>query len=120
MKVSPFSVNCDNLGSVSKLRTCERNDVSRRLVAVSHVSSHLVLEVPKCVAWCIWRILNDTCEINGGALENQSGLISGSRSHSKLIKIITLLMKYSGPPKMNAVGTAQPSVRVARAPNNNK
>lgn len=41
-------------------------DVGARESAFS--SRYLVLEVPESVAWCIWRILNDTCEINGGSL----------------------------------------------------
>lgn len=67
---------------------------------------YLVLKMPVSVAWCIGRILHNTSEINCGALIGHEAKDTGRQDpNGDLISLITLLMKYSGPPRMNAVGT---------------
>jgi hypothetical protein len=81
--------------------------------------------MPKRVARCIWRELNDTREINCGSLREAAMKIKIHENHKlvtsqrtndqevrELIKLITLLIKYSGPPKMYAVGTVSFHIRL--------
>lgn len=67
---------------------------------------YLVLKMPVSVARCIGRILHNTSEINCGALIGHEAKDRRRQGpNGDLISLITLLMKYSGPPRMNAVGT---------------
>jgi hypothetical protein len=80
VKVSPFSVNCDSLGSVSKLRTCNEWSELASLEAALALINHLVPEMPESVARCIGRILNDTREINGGSLPGEVNMVESRES----------------------------------------
>lgn len=62
------------------------------------------------MAWCIGRVLYDTREINCGSLWSEDTRAKAINqwprwTDCELIRLITLLIKYSGPPKMYAVGT---------------